>query len=66
MSSDDYHIGAQQTVLDLYRPKEAVSLSNDPSGSEQIRRQDSASGAKEIAGMTIGLAVVMLGFVWWL
>ena len=36
------------------------------SASATATKKGSASGGKEIAGMSMGLSAVMLGFIWWL
>lgn len=44
----------------------ATATATVGSASPTASNRGSASGGNEVAGMTIGLAAVMLGFVWWL
>ena len=49
-----------------YNPSATAASSPTPTGSQATATTGSANGGKEITGMTLGLAGVMLGFVIWL
>jgi 1,3-beta-glucanosyltransferase GAS1 len=49
-----------------YTPGVSPTGTAGPAASATATKKGTASGGKEIAGMTVGLVGVMFGFMWWL